>query len=80
MRHWLGGKDKLDFLFKEAPKTPDSPETRPAMTFSVQSAKVQTAVRWLQEIEGMAIDCRAYALLIILTAIYRDRAKDAGGS
>jgi hypothetical protein len=55
IKHWLGGKDKLDFLFKYATLDESDATTAalPPTTITIESPKVQTAVRWIQEIEGM---------------------------
>jgi hypothetical protein len=55
VRHWLGGKDKLDFLFKTEPDDERGAAMAyavPPQVFEVANASLQTAFRWLREIQG----------------------------
>jgi hypothetical protein len=57
MRHWLGGKDKLDFLFKEQHDKEESDSVEPVIppkNFEVSDTSLQTAIQWLQEIRGLS--------------------------
>jgi hypothetical protein len=56
IRHWLGGKDKLDFLFKEQHDAEEGDNVEPLAppkNFEVTNVALQTVFQWIQEIHGL---------------------------